>query len=81
MGGGEYAIKSWKEYVEIAYGKGVKPLFIGDLKSLYSFLPEEEVETEAEAKAEEKGCDVPRQKAISGYIIQVKPASMVMIND
>ena len=77
MGGGEFAIKSWNEYVEIAYGKGVKPLFVGDLKSLYSFLPEEEVE----AGGEEKGCDVARQRAISGYVIQVKPSSMVMIND
>ena len=78
MGGGQFAIKSWKEYVEVAYGKGVKPLFVGDLQSLYSFLP---VEEEAEAEVEEGGCEVERQKAISGYVIQVKPASMVMIND
>lgn len=37
IGGGKYSIKSWKEYVEVAYGKGVNPLFIGDLESLYSF--------------------------------------------
>jgi len=37
MGGGQYSIKSWDEYVEIAYGRGVKPIFFGDLKSLYSF--------------------------------------------
>ena len=76
IGGGEYSIKSWEEYVTIAYGKGVKPIFVGDLKSLYSFKVKEE-----EAGEEDKTCESSNQKSISGYIFQVFADSMIMIND
>ena len=34
---GAFPINSWSDFVRLAYGGGVKPLFTGDLKSLYSF--------------------------------------------
>ena len=74
MGGGEYAIKSWEEYVETAYGKGVKPLFVGDLKSLYSF------DMGYQDKKEED-CENKALKAVSGYILQVFDDSFVMITE
>ena len=75
MGGGEFAIKSWEEYVEVAYGKGIKPLFVGDLKSLYSFDMRFE-EGEGEDQCEDK-----ELKAVSGYILQVFDDSFVMITE
>lgn len=77
IGGGEYAIESWEEYVEIAYGKGVKPIFVGDLKSLYSFT----VQEEEEAAEGDETCGAANQKSISGYILQVFADRMIMIND
>lgn len=35
---GAYSIQSWPEFVKTVYGTGVKPIFTGDLNSLYSFL-------------------------------------------
>ena len=34
---GGIKIKSWIDFVLSSYGVGVKPLFVGDLKTLYSF--------------------------------------------
>ena len=34
---GSFTIKSWSDFVSAGYGAGVKPLFVGDLKTLYSF--------------------------------------------
>lgn len=76
LGAGKYAIKSWEEYVEIAFGKGVKPLFIGDLQSLYSFKTKE-----GEGEADEKECASENQRSISGYIIQVFSDRISVIND
>ena len=50
----------------------MKPLFIGDLKSLYSFKVEAEQEGE---------CEAPNQRSISGYIIEVKEKHISVIND
>lgn len=35
---GSYPVQSWPDFVKSVYGTGVKPLFTGDLNSLYSFL-------------------------------------------
>lgn len=77
IGGGEYSIKSWEEYVEVAYGKGVKPLFIGDLKSLYSF----KIKEEENIQKEDETCGAENQKSVSGYILQVFVDGLVVIND
>lgn len=34
---GTFSINSWSDFVAAGYGSGVKPLFVGDLKTLYSF--------------------------------------------
>ena len=56
----------------MAFGQGVKPLFIGDLKSLYSFKVDPE---------EEGDCAAENQRSISGYIIEVKEKHISVIND
>ena len=77
MGGGKYAIKSWEDYVEIAFGKGVKPIFVGDLKTLFSFIPGQF----SGSLREENECSPGILTAISGYILQVKTNSIVVITD
>ena len=62
--------------MEVAFGKGVKPLFIGDLQSLYSFKAKE-----SSGEADEKECSSENQRSISGYIIQVFSEKISVISD
>ena len=49
---GGFKINSWTDFVLSSYGVGVKPLFVGDLKTLYSFkLPVSGSNTDANANA------------------------------
>ena len=45
---GGFKINSWTDFVLSSYGVGVKPLFVGDLKTLYAFkLPVSGANTDA----------------------------------
>lgn len=82
---GAYNIKSWTDFVLASYGVGVKPLFVGDLKTLYPFkLP-------ASAPAAATGaagattaggdCAAKNLKALSGFIVGVYPNSFKILSD
>ena len=72
IGTGEYAIKSWSEFVRIAYGN-VEPLFIGTLDKLYEF--------KLQNAQGEGDCESSELKAVSGYILQVLDDRFVMITN
>ena len=70
---GQYGIESYADHVISGYGASVKPLFVGDLKTLYSFRSGQ--------GADSSECDEAQQRSISGYILQVSDSSFNMITE
>jgi hypothetical protein len=92
---GAYNIKSWTDFVLASYGVGVKPLFVGDLKTLYPFkLPASAPATPAAPAAGAApaatgavaaiaggDCAANNLKALSGFIVGVYPNSFKVLSD
>mgnify|MGYP000193280790 CR=1 FL=1 len=93
---GAYNIKSWTDFVLASYGVGVKPLFVGDLKTLYPFkLPASAPAADTGAAAGTTGattgaagattaggdCAAKNLKALSGFIVGVYPNSFKILSD
>lgn len=84
---GGIKIKSWIDFVLSSYGVGVKPLFVGDLKTLYSFkLPFGGSNTDANgvAGAPNNECSASANKsyrALSGFLVGVNKNSYRILSD
>jgi len=92
---GGFKINSWTDFVLSSYGVGVKPLFVGDLKTLYSFkLPVSGSNTDANANgstgtntnagAGNNECNASASRnyrALSGFIIGVNNNSYRILSD
>lgn len=70
---GQYQIESYAEHIRSGYGSSVKPLFIGDLKTLYSFRASERTPSDE--------CSQAQQRSVSGYILQSNESSFNMITE
>lgn len=79
---GAYNIKSWSDFVSSGYGAGVKPLFVGDLKTLYSFKLPAADSAAANGNGNGNGdCAANNLKAFSGFIVGLAPGSLRVLGD
>lgn len=74
---GAYGITGWNSFVAEAFGSAVKPLFTGDLATLYPWKFKTE---EANLREDEQICAQEGLTSLSGYVLSIQGDTINMID-